>query len=122
MRFTVITCALLTSFYSAAKPELSIEWCKNPDSGLPRPDVVYFLDVSPEEAEKRGGFGNEVYEKRDFQARVRRNYDELKDDNWNVVDTDGKSLDEVYKELKGLVFKAVKDFEAKPIESLWPLK
>lgn len=34
---------------------LSLEWCKAPDIGLPAPDCVIFLDMSPEETEQRGG-------------------------------------------------------------------
>merc|ERR1719251_247466 len=45
--------------FSAAKPGLSLEWCKGPDKGLPQPDLVCFLDVSADEAAKRGGFGDE---------------------------------------------------------------
>jgi dTMP kinase len=39
--------------YSAAKenPELSLEWAKSPDIGLPRPDAVMFLDLELEDAE-----------------------------------------------------------------------
>jgi thymidylate kinase len=54
--------------FSAAKEGLSIDWCKQPDRGLPRPDVVYFLNVSQEEANKRAGFGEELYEKAEFQV------------------------------------------------------
>ncbi len=35
--------------------DLSIEWCKAPDAGLPAPDTVIFLDLSQDESEKRGG-------------------------------------------------------------------
>ena len=35
--------------FSAAKPGLSLEWCKGPDKGLPQPDLVCFLDVSADE-------------------------------------------------------------------------
>lgn len=35
--------------------DLSIDWCKAPDVGLPAPDMVIFLDLSQEESEKRGG-------------------------------------------------------------------
>ena len=45
--------------FSSAKENMSFEWCKQPERGLPKPDLVCFLDVSPEEAAKRGGFGNE---------------------------------------------------------------
>ncbi len=55
--------------FSAAKDGLSLEWCKQPDRGLPRPDLVCFLDVSPEEARKRGGFGEERYENEEFQVK-----------------------------------------------------
>ena len=37
-------------------PLLSIEWCMTPDRGLPAPDCVLFLDLSQEDAEKRGGY------------------------------------------------------------------
>lgn len=37
------------------KPILSLEWCQAPDKGLPAPDCVIFLDLSQDEAEKRGG-------------------------------------------------------------------
>jgi dTMP kinase len=59
--------------YSAAKynPTLSLDWAKSPDVGLPRPDVIVFLDLEPEEAEKRGGYGEEKYEKKEMQNRVR---------------------------------------------------
>ena len=67
--------------YSAAKrnPNLSLEWAREPDVGLPRPDLVIFLDLSPENAEKRGGFGDEKYEKREMQAEVRRLFHNLAD-------------------------------------------
>jgi dTMP kinase len=35
---------------------LDMEWCKAPDRGLPAPDCVLFLNVSPEAAEMRGGY------------------------------------------------------------------
>ncbi|KAF1962470.1 P-loop containing nucleoside triphosphate hydrolase protein, partial [Byssothecium circinans] len=47
--------------YTAAKhkPSLPLSWCRHPDVGLPRPDLCLFLDISAEEAEKRGGYGGE---------------------------------------------------------------
>jgi dTMP kinase len=59
--------------YSAAKaiPGLGLEWARHPDVGLPRPDLCVFLDVSPETAAQRGGYGVEKYEQAEFQARVR---------------------------------------------------
>lgn len=37
------------------QPVMSMEWCQGPDIGLPAPDAVIFLDLSQDEAEKRGG-------------------------------------------------------------------
>ena len=72
--------------FSAAKGTLSMDWCKAPDRGLPKPDLVLFLDVSAEVAKTRGGYGEERYEKEEFQARVRKAFETLRagdaDTNW----------------------------------------
>jgi len=60
------------------------EWCKKMESGLPKPDVVLFLDLSVEDAAKRGDYGKERYEKRAFQQKVRDNYHSIIEDNWKV--------------------------------------
>lgn len=39
--------------------------------GLPRPDLCVFLDIAPEAAAGRGGFGDERYERGEVQERVR---------------------------------------------------
>ncbi|VBB74972.1 Putative thymidylate kinase [Podospora comata] len=59
--------------YSAAKhnPLLPLSWARSPEVGLPRPDLVLFLDLDELEAKKRGGWGGEVYEKAEMQRRVR---------------------------------------------------
>jgi dTMP kinase len=65
--------------YSAAKdnPTLPLTWARHPEVGLPRPDVCLFLDIAPEEAAKRGGFGAEKYENKKMQDRVRELFGEL---------------------------------------------
>ncbi|KAK7452294.1 hypothetical protein CaCOL14_004790 [Colletotrichum acutatum] len=59
--------------YSAAKqnPHLNLHWARQPEIGLPRPDLVLFLDLEEAVARERGGWGGEVYEKAEFQKRVR---------------------------------------------------
>lgn len=69
--------------FSSAKG-LDLEWCRNPDIGLLSPDLVLFLDLNIDEAEKRGGFGQERYEKRELQIKVREEFFKLKDDTWKV--------------------------------------
>lgn len=65
--------------YSAAKdnPNLSLEWAWQMEIGLPRPDLCLFLDIKPEEAQARGGFGNERYETTQMQSKVRKLFHEL---------------------------------------------
>ncbi|CAM0137592.1 unnamed protein product [Umbelopsis sp. WA50703] len=69
--------------FTAAKG-LDISWCKNPDIGLLTPDLVLFLDLPIESAEKRGGFGEERYEKRDMQIKVRELFLQMQDPLWKA--------------------------------------
>lgn len=65
----------------------SIDWCKNPDVGLPKPDLVMFLQLNPSVAENRGEFGSERYETSHFQNTVHQRFEELMEDtsvNWKV--------------------------------------
>lgn len=71
--------------YSAAKG-MGLDWCKAPDAGLPAPDLVLFIDLPAEVAQARAGYGEERYEKVDFQARVRCLFKALQDDTWAVID------------------------------------
>jgi thymidylate kinase len=59
--------------YTAAKerPGLDIEACRLPDRGLPAPDLVLLLDLPQAAAAAREGFGEERYERAEFQQRVR---------------------------------------------------
>ena len=59
------------------------------DAGLPAPDVILFLDLTIEQAMQRGQFGDERYEKEDFQRIVRSKFDLLMQDStvdWKVID------------------------------------
>lgn len=59
--------------YSAAKrnPHLGLAWARGPEVGLPRPDLVLFLDLDEGRARARGGWGAEAYEREETQRRVR---------------------------------------------------
>ncbi|KAG9677039.1 thymidylate kinase, partial [Aureobasidium melanogenum] len=86
--------------YSAAKnnPSLNLAWCRHPEEGLPRPDLCLFLDISAEDAAKRGGWGEERYEKKELQDRVRQLFADIRatDDGSDFVTIDaGQSLETV---------------------------
>ncbi|KAM3835455.1 thymidylate kinase isoform 2-T2 [Vipera latastei] len=73
--------------FTAAKENFSLEWCKQPDVGLPKPDLILFLQLSTLEAAKRGEFGNERYEDASFQEKVLQCFYHLIKDkslNWKV--------------------------------------
>lgn len=86
--------------YSAAKenPDLTLDWAWYPEIGLLKPDILFFMDISSEEAAKRGGYGAERYETEKMQARVRTLFRELfsRLDGINIHPVDaGKAMDEV---------------------------
>lgn len=77
---------------------LTYEWCRAPEIGLPAPDLTLFLDVKPEIAMQRGGYGEERYEKQEVQTRVRQVFErigkEIGADRWAVIDA-GQDRDKV---------------------------
>lgn len=87
--------------FSAAKG-LDLEWCKAPDQGLPVPDKVIFLDVSSDVAESRGGYGEERYEKKEFQQLVRKQFERLNTPDWSWISADG-TIDDVTAAIKQAV-------------------
>lgn len=62
--------------YSVAKG-LDAGWCQGWEKFLPAPDVVFFLDIEPSVAAQRPGYGQERYERIEFQSRVRDAFHEL---------------------------------------------
>ncbi|KAK0207680.1 thymidylate kinase-domain-containing protein [Armillaria fumosa] len=82
--------------FSASKG-LPYEWCRSPDIGLPAPDLVLFLDITPEKARERGGYGNERYEEEEMQRRVREQYKRIESENivqWATIDA-GREREQV---------------------------
>ncbi|KAA0713090.1 Thymidylate kinase [Triplophysa tibetana] len=107
--------------FTSAKPGFSLEWCRNPDVGLPKPDLVMFLQVNPGVAEKRGEFGTERYETSFFQSTVHQRFEELMEDksvNWRVIDA-ARSIEEVHNDIKLLSENIIHFSENQPIGMLW---
>jgi dTMP kinase len=99
--------------YSAAKqnPTLSLAWTRHPEVGLPRPDLALFLDISAEDAAKRGGYGTEKYEKKELQDRVRELFGVMmksqEKEDFVRIDA-GPSVEEVQRRIREEVDKAIK--------------
>ncbi|XP_073819654.1 thymidylate kinase [Musca autumnalis] len=74
--------------YSVSKG-MSKQWCMSPESGLPRPDVVFYLKTNVNTLLDRGKFGEERYEKEDFQSKVARTFEEIykmEQSYWHPID------------------------------------
>ncbi|XP_054258641.1 uncharacterized protein LOC128983392 [Macrosteles quadrilineatus] len=104
--------------FSAVKPGLDLEWCKQPDSGLPKPDLVLLLNLTPEAQRARGGFGAERYEKDEIQRKVIEIYKTLQDSSWKEIDAD-KSEEELTEELLSHITETVNESKLLPLGKLW---
>lgn len=104
--------------FSAAKG-LDFEWCKAPERGLLKPDMVVFLTMTPEAMAKRGGFGDERYETTEIQRKVKEMFERMiEKPHWKVVDAD-KTVDDLSMELEELVVGKMKEVDGKAFETLW---
>lgn len=107
--------------YSAAKQNstMDLAWCRHMEVGLPRPDVCLFLDISAEDAAKRGDFGNERYERQEMQDRVRALFEEMRkhpDERDDIICIDaGAGIEDVAAAIRERVDSILKDFDAKPM-------
>ena len=63
--------------YTSAKNGFDLEWCKQCDKGLPKPDLVCFMDTKQLKLESRECFGEERYEINEFQNLVYNNFKKL---------------------------------------------
>ncbi|KAF9606777.1 hypothetical protein IFM89_028153 [Coptis chinensis] len=104
--------------FSSAKG-LNIDWCKAPEIGLLAPDLVLYLDIPPEKAADRGGYGVEKYEQLEFQQNVSQHYQILRDDTWQIIDA-CLPMEDVEKQVRELVLDCVTACRnGKPLSQLW---
>ncbi|XP_043851179.1 thymidylate kinase [Dromiciops gliroides] len=107
--------------FTSAKENFSLEWCKQPDVGLPKPDLIFFLKLSSGEAAKRGDFGKERYENNAFQEKaLQRFYQLMKDDtlNWKTIDA-SQSIEDLHTEIYSLSEETIETARETPVGELW---
>ena len=101
--------------YSLAKG-LNADWCKTPEKGLPRPDLIIYL--KPEKMEDvvgREGFGEEMYEKADFQRKVKEAYENhIIEKNWKIVNA-SQNIEDVSNEIRRIISEHLKNFNGDDI-------
>lgn len=115
---------------SSDHPPIDLSWARAPDASLPSPDLTLFLDISPEAARSRGGYGDERYEKEDMQRRVRSVFGEIGQEisggngtenainrRWIIVDA-GREMSTVTEQMWRHVQSLLDGLDA-PINRLW---
>ncbi|EPR80119.1 Thymidylate kinase [Spraguea lophii 42_110] len=82
---------------------VDVDWCKMADRGLPKPDILFLIDIKSDVVKDRKGFGSEFYEYEDFQTKV---YEILKkvtlEDNAVLVDG-SLSQEDIVEKMKDVI-------------------
>lgn len=119
-RYTQSNLGYQTADFEGGKKREMIKWIEDVERRLPQPDLVLFLDVTPEiayglheskdEREYIGGSERDIQEKDiELQRKVYRTYDELTEEreNWIRVDcVEGKeikSIENIHNKVKKIV-------------------
>jgi len=95
-----------------------MEWCRQPEKGLLRPDRVLYLTVPAEVAEQRGDYGSERYEKKEFQQVVAKKFEQLMDETWVKVNAN-KTVEELSNEIFEEALKVVENAQSGILKKLW---
>ena len=80
------------------------------------------MDLKTEEAEKRGGFGEERYEKKSLQEKVRKVFFMLKekdsDNEWKILNA-SQSVEELHEQIVKISLKLIEECNQLPLKDLW---
>lgn len=81
-----------------------------------KPDLTFFIDANPETIQSRSDYGQERYERIEFQKRVSDAYGKFKDlsrddDHWVTVPAEGKSIEDLHQSILERVVKYIYDGE-----------
>lgn len=104
--------------YASAYTGRDLDWCKNPDKGLPRPDLIAYLKVSEENQMSRSNWGDERFEKREIQLAVARNFQKLEEDNWTIIDAN-QTIENVQQQILDVALKTLQRVKHREIEKLY---
>jgi len=71
--------------YTLANGHLDLEWCKQFDTGLLKPDVLIYMERDPLLLEST--FDDpDIYENPDMQTKIIGQFNRLKEPDWLIVD------------------------------------
>lgn len=100
----------LAKSYTTKCPQMGdVDWLYSPDKGLPKPDVTFFLTLDLEQLSSRKGWGDERYEKQEFQKTVKQCFLKVlqpdTDDSIQIVDVNNLNIEEVTAKLWTIIEK-----------------
>lgn len=105
--------------YSYAKKEaFELDWYKSPEKGLPKPDLVLFLDLEQDVINQRSNFGMERYEKPEFQKLVHKIFLSFEDSNWKVINAD-MPMNDLTELLVSEIVPTIEKAGVLPISTMW---
>lgn len=89
-----------------------LEYALFADKGLIRPDLVIQLDMNVEDIKNREGYGNEIYEKEDFQIKVQNAYKIFHNKKyWKIINAN-QTKEEVFNCIVLTINDLIKDFNS----------
>lgn len=105
--------------YSSAKG-LDFEWCKASDKGLICPDIVLYLKIDPIVASKRSQYGEEIYEKIEFQKQVLQKFEtfEKEEQYWRTVNA-LENIEQIHDNIIEISENVINESSNKKIKKLW---
>ena len=90
------------------------------DTGLPKPDLVFYMQADPEILAKRGNYGEERYEKIEFQKKVKQHFEEIFESQDNVEFINALySEEDIYRYIKQKVETSLTVSSRDSIEKMW---
>ncbi|EDW91696.1 thymidylate kinase [Drosophila yakuba] len=105
--------------YSSAKG-LDFDWCYAPERGLIKPDAVFYLRAPPNDLTNRGQYGEERYEKVEFQSRVAKVFDRLcanEASYWHQFDA-SQPVDELHARIASITEELLPTVATQPLDTL----
>lgn len=106
--------------YSVAKG-LSFDWCQAPERGLIRPDLVFYLKTDTDTLTNRSNFGEERYEKKEFQSEVLKVFNEIckaEDSYWVEINAN-QDANGIHETVSAKTLKVMDEVKKLPLQLLW---
>lgn len=110
--YSGIACTITNNF------NIPLDWAKQSDSGLPKPDVVFYLDTPIDVIRERGDYGTERYETDFFQKRVSDIFETLFDDTYWLKIDGSASVNKVTQNILKVIG-TINTVHMPPLDTLW---